>query len=83
VFAMALTAEPEQSEPQRATMVLSTTTGVASSMSPTYLTGMASSSTSVDLGSSSASSMISPPIFHGKWENLLYILREKERLTDK
>lgn len=64
---MALTAQPEHSEPQRATMVLSTTTGVAEPTSPTYLTGLASS-TIVELGNSP--SMLSLNIIYGKWESM-------------
>jgi len=71
---MALTAQPEHSEPQRATMVLSTRTDVAEPVSPTYLRGLASS-TIVDLGNSS-SSMLSLTIFHGKLESMKNKTRE-------
>lgn len=68
---LALTAQPTQSAPQRATMVLSTTTGVAE---PT------SSSTTVDLGNSPSSSMLCPTIFHGKLENMNKKKREIKNL---
>jgi hypothetical protein len=75
---MELTAQPAQSEPQRATMVLSTTTGVAAPLSPTYLTALASS-TIVDLGNNTSSSMLSLAIFNAwKEEEEEEVRREKK-----
>ena len=70
---MVLTEQPIQSEPHRATPVLSTRRGVAEAplggVSPTFPFDLAS--TIVAGLANSPSSMLSLSIFHGRWEDII------------